>query len=103
MGHVFGERGFDLDRFAFAGADFTGCDLAAFKLTEYALPSRAREASQTSSGKSILAKLPTGVPGLEVADLLTHGSVLNQVLFAEVSFCWSAEKFVRASSWAVCS
>jgi len=45
---------------------------------EYSLHSRAREGSQTSSGKSFLAKLPIGLRGLEVADLLTHGSVLNR-------------------------
>ena len=45
--------------------------------------------------KNFLAKFPSGVRGLEVADLLTHGGALNQVLFAEeVSFCWSAEKIV---------
>ena len=30
MGHIFGERCFDLDRLALAGADFTGRDPAAF-------------------------------------------------------------------------
>jgi hypothetical protein len=46
----------------------------------YSLPSRAREGSETSSGKYLLAKLPTGLRGLEIADLLTHGSVLNRNL-----------------------
>jgi hypothetical protein len=30
MGYVFGERRFDLDGLALAGADFTGCDPTAF-------------------------------------------------------------------------